>query len=271
MGGIGYAIGSILTGAGEGLAAQADANQKTALEDMQARRDLAIANLKIQADAANTEAEHTNRIDEINTQGAVNDTLKAHEQARDFAYGTQTNEQKGAIETQQIKLKAGIDLSHDQTMASIQHKYHLDEDQAHDMREIYAQAQKDSTLIDHYEVDKNGHMVGFTKTGKAYQSMTNQYPYSGESSSDDGLGGSIDGELGARGQGSGTPAIPPRPSAQRGSSVKADDSTVLGQLANLPPPPGGRVGATASYTDPNGKRYTAHYNGKTWVLDDVNG
>lgn len=257
MGGIGYALGSILTGAGEGLAAQAQS-------DIASRREIALEKLRSQ-DQSTAETQRAASAEHLaGVTADLADRNAGRNDARDFAYGSQTNEQKQGYEQQNIKLKAGIDLSHDETLAQVQHKYHLEEDQAHDLREIAARAQQDNTLIDHYEVDKYGHMVGFTKTGRAYQSQTNQYPYSGESSSDDG-GGSISAEAAARGGKGGSPA---RASAGRGTNPKpSSDSSALSQLANLPPPPGGRVGATA--TGPNGLKAT--WNGKRWVLADQNG
>jgi hypothetical protein len=61
--------------------------------------------------------------------------------------------------------------------------------------------------------------------------------------------------------------ISPRSTPPHSTQAAAAPQSVLSQLAAAPPPPDGQVGRTM--TGPNG--YKAQWNGKQWVLADVNG
>ena len=246
MGGIGYALGQIATGVGEGLAAQAEMNHQDAMADLQNRRAIALENLR----ASNTSTQAVATAD-------LQDRNAARSDARKFAYGTQTAEQKQGFEQSNIILKGKIDLQNDKTIEGLKHQYNLSEQAADDARQLDHDLKLAGITVDHWEVTTDGRMVAFNKMGTAIQQSAvpgTFVPHTNSDSSDP-----LAGDLG----GGGTP----QPAAKSAPTGNKPSGPVLAQLKALPPPPGGKVGATAS--GPNGMK--AVWTGQQWVLQDVNG
>jgi hypothetical protein len=141
--------------------------------------------------------------------------------------------------------------------------------QAKALADYETQARINHTTPDHYEKTTDGRIVIWNKDGSTRGALgpDGQFIPSGESiseSDDGGVTGTVSGERASRTGSSSTAA--PKPSAAK-KAPDGNKGSALSQLAKLPPPPGGRVGATA--TGPNGLKAT--WNGKMWVLADVNG
>jgi hypothetical protein len=226
---------------------------------MASRRELALENLRAQNQATSQQA-----------QSDLADRNDARHQARGFSYEAEKSTQDHSERVSEIQLKGGIDLAHDKTIENLRHTtYALGQIQAKALADYETQARINHTTPDHYEKTTDGRIVIWNKDGSTRGALgpDGQFIPSGESiseSDDGGVTGTVSGERASRTGSSSTAA--PKPSAAK-KAPDGNKGSALSQLAKLPPPPGGRVGATA--TGPNGLKAT--WNGKMWVLADVNG
>lgn len=247
MGGIGRVLGGLLTGAGEGL-------EKQSMVDMQAKRDSALAEMQARRETALAALNHQYRVSEATTTADLTDRNAGRNDARDFAYGTKKADQKF---TQDKALKA-IDFSNSASLEGLKHKYNLSEGAADDARTLDHDLKVAGVTVDHWEVTTDGRLTAYNKQGQllSHTSVPGNFVPDGTKAGDDDEGGTIASAAAARGGGGAKkPEAKTKPTAQGGSSV-------LSQLARMPPPPDGQVGRTM--TGPNGMK--ARWTGKTWEL-----
>jgi hypothetical protein len=160
-----------------------------------------------------------------------------------FRYGTATEQQKQGYEQQNIVLKGKIDLSNSATIEGLKNKYALSEDALKAALDLQNNLKLAGVTADHWAVTTDGKMVAFNKQGGVlrYSANPGSFIPSGESKSDDGLGGlggdgSISGERASRG---GTGKAPAKsaaaPSAKPSSSgdIPGARGAALAKLGNV--------------------------------------
>lgn len=261
MGGLGRIIGGALAGLGDGLEKQTTMNYQSSRDELINQREVALAKLRGEIDRGNT-AEQYNLMDRN----------AGRDDARGFAYGTQTAGQKQAFETQNIILKGNIDLTNDKTIAGLKHTYDLSEQAADDARELANQLTLNGVTVDHWEISTDGKLGAYSKDGHLLTQTMKPGSFQTKQTGDDD-GGTIGDAVAVRGGGGKSYASQSanpdsfNPSSTKPTAQKPVKQSVLSQLSRMPPPPGGQVGRTM--TGPKGMK--ARWDGKQWVLEDVNG
>jgi hypothetical protein len=228
MGGIGYIIGGALQGIGEGLEKQTilneDTRQKTALADLQARRDAALAALN-----------HQYRTQEAQTAAVIDDTKDANHQARAFSYSTKETQQKQGYEQQNIVLKGKVDFQNDSAIEALKSRYHIAEGAAEDARDLQKQLALAGVTADHWEVTTDGRIVAFNKQGGVLRYSANPDSFVPKKGDDEDLtgGGTIGAERANRGGGSAAkPAAKSNPTGQQSPDQARQQGAALAALGN---------------------------------------
>lgn len=231
MGGIGRAIGAVLTGVGDGMEKQATLDYQTRRDDLANARAIALENLR-----------HEYKGQEQTAQYDLSDRNAARDDARGFSYGTQTKAQEHGQRVEEITLKGNIDLSNDKAIEEVKNTYQLGQIQAKALADYQHDALLNHTTPDHYEKTTDGRIVIWNKDGSTRGALgpDGQFIPSGASEStshsDDGEGGTISDTIAARGGGGGEPATgQPQPKSKPPAQASSGSANIKGQaLARLP-------------------------------------
>jgi hypothetical protein len=249
---------NVLAGIGSYLVKEGELNEQAARDDLLFRRQVALEQVKEQYLERASARDHTERLDEITTTAAENRRTAMVE----GVIKSRTDEASDNRDLQKALTLKKVDLANDEKMEKLRASLGIQKSQWDSM---LTQAREDhaaNSQIDHWAVDNSGALVGYSKGGKKIgRTGEGAFPVPVPGGSDP-----FDGYLpptpsSARTAPQATPAgiAPVAPSQPPGS--------IMSQLSRLPPPPDGKVGRTM--TGPNGMK--ASWNGKVWVLADVNG
>lgn len=154
-----YILAGALQGAGNGIAQQG----ASAIEE---RRQQALEALRAQ-----------NQRDNAEYSASLNDQNAARKAKRDAYYTNERLQTQGGLQEQTDNRRAGIAVKIEGVrqknrvaLEGLQHTFRLNEDATSFARTADLKAKEANDQIDRWDVDQNGNMVGFSKTGRIFRS-----------------------------------------------------------------------------------------------------
>lgn len=184
----GYIIGGLLSGIGQGMAQQAQS-------DAQARREIALENLRSQNKRAETETAHGYRVAEMGTQADLNDRNDARKTERDTS-------SKIIVGNAETKNQISIDNAkskNDAVLARLQSGLRMNEEQSKSAQRMVEAATQAGQEVKDTVVGTDGTLYIIAKDGRTLsKSKPGMFNPTGQSAADD-SGGTISGAIAGRG------------------------------------------------------------------------
>ena len=256
-------LGAVLRGVGGWMVHEAQVQEEFNLAQMKAdilaSREVALENLRAQHQSERDATQHANELEQIDRTGEQN-RLTSLTQGAVQARRDEANDARDLEKS--ITLK-GIDLKNDTALEKFRHQNDLSEIQARAAADLQNSLTEAGQTVDRIVFTKDGRGVAYSKLGKKIgetgAGIFNPTGSDGSEGGDD-----LGSYLNSGGRSSGSSIS--RTKAEPTPKLKGQDP-VLAQLQRAPPPPDGKVGRTM--TGPKGMK--ARWNGKQWVLEDING
>lgn len=151
----GYVLGGLLSGIGQGMAAQAQS-------DAAARREVALEKLRAQNSAQEAATAHSNKMDEMTVDADLRDRNAARQTGRDTSSKIVIDNNSFGHQVTLENLKT----SNDAKLAQVQSRLRMTEDKAKAAQDLVNSATLAGQEVGEVRVSENGTMFVFSKTGK---------------------------------------------------------------------------------------------------------
>jgi hypothetical protein len=256
---------NVLAGIGSYLVKEGELNEQAARDDLLFRRQVALEQVKEQYLERASARDHTERLDEISATAAENRRTALYE----GVVADRRDSSKAARDLQHDITLKKIDFSNSTSLEKLKSKLNMNEAQFTDFLKQKSDAEAAGQKVNRVVFSKNGQLQLVMDNGDIHsKGPSGAYNPSGADTTGADLGDYLNSGGAVSGSSISRTEAQPTPSAGIAPVAPAQPpGSVMSQLSRLPPPPDGKVGRTM--TGPNGMK--ASWNGKVWVLADVNG